>query len=65
MGAAGGAGGTSGPGRDGRGAIDVNGRGTFLTTEECLLGEVQARNPGLGPRGASNVSSPITWASAT
>jgi agmatine deiminase len=30
------------------GAIDVNGRGTLLTTEECLLGEVQARNPGLG-----------------
>ena len=30
------------------GAIDVNGRGSVLTTEECLLGEVQARNPGLG-----------------
>jgi agmatine deiminase len=30
------------------GAIDVNGRGTLLTTEECLLSEVQARNPGLG-----------------
>jgi agmatine deiminase len=29
------------------GAIDVNGRGTLLTTEECLLSEVQARNPGL------------------
>jgi agmatine deiminase len=29
------------------GAIDVNGRGTLLTTEECLLDEVQARNPGL------------------
>jgi agmatine deiminase len=29
------------------GAIDVNGRGTLLTTEECLLGAVQARNPGL------------------
>jgi agmatine deiminase len=29
------------------GAIDVNGRGALLTTEECLLGEVQARNPGL------------------
>jgi len=28
------------------GAIDVNGRGTLLTTEECLLGEVQQRNPG-------------------
>jgi agmatine deiminase len=29
------------------GAIDVNGRGTLLTTEECLLSEVQARNPGI------------------
>ncbi len=30
------------------GAIDVNGRGTILTTEECLLdSDVQARNPGL------------------
>jgi len=29
------------------GAIDGNGRGTLLTTEECLLGLVQARNPGL------------------
>jgi agmatine deiminase len=29
------------------GAIDVNGDGTLLTTEECLLdGDVQARNPG-------------------
>ena len=29
------------------GAIDVNGRGTLLTTEECLLSPEQARNPGL------------------
>lgn len=29
------------------GAIDVNGQGTLLTTEECLLSSVQARNPGL------------------
>jgi agmatine deiminase len=29
------------------GAIDVNGRGTVLTTEECLLSEIQARNPAL------------------
>jgi agmatine deiminase len=30
------------------GAIDVNGRGTLLTTEECLLHEsVQIRNPGV------------------
>ncbi|PYO97602.1 MAG: agmatine deiminase [Gemmatimonadetes bacterium] len=34
------------------GSIDVNGRGTLLTTEECLLDPtVQVRNPGLG-RGA-------------
>jgi agmatine deiminase len=31
------------------GSIDVNGRGTLLTTEECLLDpEVQVRNPGFG-----------------
>jgi len=31
------------------GAIDVNGRGTLLTTEECLLDQkTQVRNPGLG-----------------
>jgi agmatine deiminase len=41
------------PSLDGRrivlegGAIDVNGRGTLLTTEECLLSPVQARNPGV------------------
>jgi len=28
------------------GSIDVNGRGTMLTTEECLLSKVQERNPG-------------------
>ena len=28
------------------GAIDVNGKGKLLTTEECLLSEVQQRNPG-------------------
>lgn len=28
------------------GSIDVNGRGTLLTTEECLLSETQERNPG-------------------
>ncbi len=27
------------------GSIDVNGRGLLLTTEACLLGEAQARNP--------------------
>lgn len=29
------------------GSIDVNGAGTILTTEECLLSDVQARNPSL------------------
>ena len=29
------------------GSIDVNGRGTLLTTGECLLSPVQARNPGV------------------
>jgi agmatine deiminase len=29
------------------GAIDVNGAGCLLTTEECLLSDVQERNPGL------------------
>jgi agmatine deiminase len=29
------------------GSIDVNGKGTILTTEECLLSKVQQRNPGM------------------
>lgn len=29
------------------GSIDVNGAGSILTTEECLLSSVQVRNPGL------------------
>jgi agmatine deiminase len=29
------------------GSIDVNGKGTLLTTEECLLSDVQQRNPGV------------------
>jgi agmatine deiminase len=29
------------------GAIDVNGAGCLLTTEECLLSDVQQRNPGM------------------
>jgi agmatine deiminase len=32
------------------GSIDVNGAGKLLTTEECLLSDVQARNPSLGRR---------------
>ncbi len=37
------------------GAIDVNGRGTLLATEECLLSEVQARNPDLDRSGLEQV----------
>ena len=34
------------------GGIDVNGRGTLLTTEECYLSRrKQVRNPGLGRKG--------------
>ena len=35
------------------GSIDVNGVGILLTTEECLLSEVQQRNPGLGDESAT------------
>ena len=38
------------------GSIDVNGAGKLLTTEECLLSPVQARNPGAGPRDRTRVS---------
>jgi len=31
------------------GSIDTNGKGILLTTEECMLSEVQQRNPGLSP----------------
>jgi agmatine deiminase len=37
------------------GAIDVNGRGTLMTTEECLLSEVQCRNRGLDRAGYEKV----------
>jgi agmatine deiminase len=38
------------------GAIDVNGAGTLLTTEECLLDEkVQVRNPGMARRNYESV----------
>ncbi len=38
------------------GCIDVNGRGTLLTTEECLLDpKVQVRNPGLGRKEIESV----------
>jgi agmatine deiminase len=29
------------------GSIDVNGQGTLLTSEECLLSKIQQRNPGM------------------
>ena len=29
------------------GSIDVNGKGTLVTTEECLLSKIQQRNPGM------------------
>jgi agmatine deiminase len=32
------------------GSIDVNGAGLLMTTEECLLSEVQQRNPGMTRR---------------
>jgi|SRR5579883_800942 len=32
------------------GAIDVNGAGKLLATEECLLSDVQARNPGVSKK---------------
>jgi agmatine deiminase len=35
------------------GSIDVNGQGVLITTEECLLSEVQQRNPGLGDEAAT------------
>jgi agmatine deiminase len=37
------------------GSIDVNGSGLMLTTEECLLGKVQQRNPGLSRRDLEQV----------
>jgi agmatine deiminase len=37
------------------GSIDVNGEGLLLTTEECLLSQVQERNPGLNRQGYEQV----------
>lgn len=38
------------------GAIDVNGRGTLLTTEECLMDQqTQVRNPGLSKKEVDSV----------
>jgi agmatine deiminase len=40
------------------GSIDVNGQGLLLTTEECLLSDVQARNTSVSVR-------PCGWAAAS
>jgi len=37
------------------GSIDTDGAGLLLTTEECLLSEVQQRNPGLSRAGTEQV----------
>ncbi|HEX3157141.1 MAG TPA: agmatine deiminase family protein [Gemmatimonadaceae bacterium] len=37
------------------GAIETNGQGLFMVTEECLLSDVQARNPGLTREGYEQV----------
>ena len=37
------------------GAIDTDGEGTLLVTEECLLSDVQVRNPGLSRDGYEEV----------
>ena len=39
------------------GSIDVNGQGLMLTTEECLLGSVQARNLGVTREALENIFS--------
>ena len=44
------------------GSIDTNGQGVLLTTEECLLSEVQQRNPGVAARRWSR-SFTIFWES--
>ncbi len=38
------------------GSIDVNGAGHLITTEECLLSEIQQRNPGLGNEAATRAA---------
>lgn len=39
------------------GSIDVNGRGTLITTEECLLSDEQQRNPGMSRQDIESVLS--------
>ena len=45
------------------GSIDVNGAGLILTTEECLLSDVQATESRTDSRGLREASSPTTSAS--
>lgn len=47
------------------GSIDVNGVGVLLTTEECLLSGVQARNPHLGRQQLEGVFSTYLGAGET
>ncbi len=47
------------------GSIDVNGAGAILTTEECLLSDVQARNPGLSQEDMERVFSQYLGADRT
>jgi len=37
------------------GSIDVNGKGTIITTKECLLSKVQQRNPSLKKKDIENI----------
>jgi len=47
------------------GSIDVNGRGTLLTTEECLLSKTQERNSGFTAKttqkSSANISASPTY----
>ncbi len=44
------------------GGIEVNGRGTLLTTEQCYLDpKVQVRNPGLGRREIEEDAQDLSW----
>ena len=43
------------------GSIDVNGRGLLLTTEECLLSPVQARNPRTDARADRAGVARLSW----
>ncbi len=45
------------------GSIDVNGAGSILTTEECLLSDIQARNPDLSRTDMEQIFS--IWLGAT